>query len=496
MTRLTYTEENIMSKRWKGLLALWLAFIVTVLSPSMTVSAEDNETDMIHGYLYLNNMDDLKSPELWYPYVEPHSLYLNTPLDSQLDISDFMPYAGHIQDGWILWGFNDCGVVEGCDMFYTMDGTITTEEYDALTDTLTNHGLRKILFLPSWKCKYEITHQPLPAEPYISTNEPGSYQWHLASMDDYGETIIVGSAVAGQTTTKFTGGAGSYVCKITYDDYTLTSDLVTITEHAITREEAKNGDYTLSVNGKELTSSFVLSGQTVTVTPVPSPGYVLDKITVTAADDNKTAVTVDRNGCFTMPDHPVTVQVFFTEQTFGITLPEGAGYRAAAAGGQASPVFYGGSYSFTITIADGYTASDSFAVTANGRALTGTSTDGRTYTYTITDITEAQTVSVAGITLVTASEPEPPANTDVPTNTDTPTADNTPANTNTPTTGASVAGNRIGNNILSGGILSLASGTAYQLGSGKWTVAGDSTVYEGGSVFYVTNSGSYNFHQQ
>lgn len=462
----------------------------------MTVSAIDKETGMIHGYLYHSNVDDLKSPEIWYPYIEPHSLYLDTPLDSQLDISDFMPYAGHIQDGWILWGFYDCGVVEGCNRFYAMDGTITTEEYDALTDTLADYGLSKILFLPSWKCKYEITHQPLPAEPYISTNEPGSYQWYLASMDDYGESIIVGSAVAGQTSTVFTGGAGSYVCKITYDDYTLTSDLVTITEHAITKEESKNGGYILSVDDKELTSSFVLSGQTVTVTPVPSPGYVLDKITVTAADDSKTAVTVDRSGCFTMPDHPVTVQVSFTEQTFGITLPEGAGYRAAAANGQVSPVFYGGSYSFTITIADGYTASDSFAVTANGRALAGTSTDGMTYTYTITDITEAQTVSVTGITLAPASEPELPANTDVPSNTDTPTDNNTPAHTDTPANGAPAAGNGIGKNILSGGILSLASGTAYQLGGGKWTITGDNTIYEGGSVFYVSNNGSYNFHQQ
>ena len=496
MTHLTYAEENSMKKRWKGLLALWLAFIVTVLSPSMTVSAIDKETGMIHGYIYHNNMDDLKSYNLWDLNKEPHTIYLDTPLDTQLDISDFMPYAGHIQDGWILWGFYEYGVVEGCDRFYTIDGTITQEEYDALTDTLADHGLSKILFLPSWKCKYEITHQPLPAEPYISTNEPGSYQWYLASMDDYGDTITVGPAVPGQTSNVFTGGTGSYVCKITYDDYALTSDLVTITEHAITREEAKNGAYTLSVNGKELTSSFALSGQTVMVTPVPSPGYVLDKITVTAADDSKTAVTVDRNGCFTMPDHPVTVQVSFTEQTFEITLPGGAGYLAAVADGQVAPVFYGGSYSFTITIADGYTASDSFAVTANGRTLAGTSTDGRTYTYTITDITEAQTVSVAGVTLVPASEPEPPANTDVPANTDTPAPDNTPANTDTPANGAPVAGNRVGNNILSGGILSLASGTAYQLGNGKWTVAGDSTIYEGGSVFYVTSSGSYNFHQQ
>lgn len=478
-----------MKKRWKGLLALWLAFIVTVLSPALAVFAEDN--GIIPANLYINSIDDLKSPELWYAYTEPHSLYLNTSLDSQLNISDFMPYAGHIQDGWMLWGYTDCGVVENYDMFYTMDGTVTAEEYDALTVS----GTYNLLILPHWKCKYEITHQPLPAEPYISTNEHGSYQWYLASMDEYGETVIVGSAVTGQTTTAFTGGAGTYVCQITYDDYTLTSDPVTITEYAITRENSQNGSYSLIVNEQESAFS-ALSGQRVMVSPVPSPGYVLDTITVTAADDSKTAITVDSNGCFIMPDCPVTVQVSFAEQSFWITLPEGAGYHASVADGQANSAAYGGSYSFTVTIADGYTASDNFAVTANNRALTGASTDGISYTYTITDITEDQTVSVTGITLVPVSQPEPPANTDTPADTNNIVNANTPTDTNTPANGSPVSTNNAGNSILSGGILSLIHGTAYHLGNGKWTVTGDSTVYEGGNVFYVTSSGNYDFRQQ
>lgn len=46
------------------------------------------------------------------------------------------------------------------------------------------------------------------------------------------------------------------------------------------------------------------------------------------------------------------------------------------------------------------------------------------------------------------------------------------------------------------GIVTLAEGTAYSLGTGKWKVAGDDTVYEGGSTFYVAPAGKYNFQKQ
>lgn len=497
-----------MKKRRKGLLALWLAFFVTVLSLPLKVSAEGQNSDIRSSYIYVNSMDDLSIAEQWYPYIEPHTLYLNTPLDTQYDISDFMPYAGHIHDGWTLWGFTDCGVVENYELFYTMDGTVSAEDYEALT----LEGFYRLLVLPHWKCKYEFTHQPLPAEPYVSTNEPGRCQWHEVSRNEYDE-LVIGSAIAGQTTTAFTGEAGTYVCRVTYDDYVLTSDPVTITEYTITQESSVNGRYSLSVNNRELNGSSAdasltsaLSGQRIMVTSFPATGYKTDTITVTASNDSGKTVPVDQNGCFIMPDYPVTVRVAFTMQTFEIALPEGAGYRAALTDGQMAPVSYGGSCSFAVTIADGYTASDSFAVTANGQTLTGATADGKTYTYTILDITEAQTITVTGIDRI--PEPEPPAGTDTPGNantpgnTDTPSITDTPGNTtppagtDTPSTGAPVNNGNFGASILSAGVTSLISGTAYRLGSGKWTVAGDNTLYEGGSVFYVTNSGSYDFRPQ
>ncbi|MDE6740265.1 MAG: hypothetical protein K2K07_14375, partial [Lachnospiraceae bacterium] len=42
----------------------------------------------------------------------------------------------------------------------------------------------------------------------------------------------------------------------------------------------------------------------------------------------------------------------------------------------------------------------------------------------------------------------------------------------------------------------LKAGTAYRLGDGKWTLEGDSTVYSGGSTFYVRGDGTYHFTQR
>lgn len=43
------------------------------------------------------------------------------------------------------------------------------------------------------------------------------------------------------------------------------------------------------------------------------------------------------------------------------------------------------------------------------------------------------------------------------------------------------------------GSYALKAGRDYHLGGGKWTLDGDSTVYQGGSTFYVSKDGSYRF---
>lgn len=50
--------------------------------------------------------------------------------------------------------------------------------------------------------------------------------------------------------------------------------------------------------------------------------------------------------------------------------------------------------------------------------------------------------------------------------------------------------------INESGSYPLKAGTAYQLGSGSWTVENDGTVYRGGSTFYVRENGNYLFNRQ
>ena len=79
--------------------------------------------------------------------------------------------------------------------------------------------------------------------------------------------------------------------------------------------------------------------------------------------------------------------------TYTVTLPtETTGYTVSAAEGSVSPVTAGGSYSFTITIADGYEAGENFAVKANGTMLTAA-----VDVYTIENITTNQTITVDGV---------------------------------------------------------------------------------------------------
>ena len=44
-------------------------------------------------------------------------------------------------------------------------------------------------------------------------------------------------------------------------------------------------------------------------------------------------------------------------------------------------------------------------------------------------------------------------------------------------------------------LLPLDSSESYKLGSGKWTVSGDSTIYNGGGTVYVNADGDYTFTQ-
>ena len=81
-----------------------------------------------------------------------------------------------------------------------------------------------------------------------------------------------------------------------------------------------------------------------------------------------------------------------TAVNYSVTLSGGTGYSYTAQNGSTSPVAPGGSYSFKVNLANGYTKGTNFAVKANGNTLTANNG-----VYTISGINANQTVTVTGV---------------------------------------------------------------------------------------------------
>ena len=88
------------------------------------------------------------------------------------------------------------------------------------------------------------------------------------------------------------------------------------------------------------------------------------------------------------------VRIQGVKEIITVTLPKGEGFTAAAAEGTKTPVLKGDSYSFTVTVAEGYEKTDDFAVKANGEALTA----GESGSYTVENVTADLTITVEGVT--------------------------------------------------------------------------------------------------
>ena len=82
-------------------------------------------------------------------------------------------------------------------------------------------------------------------------------------------------------------------------------------------------------------------------------------------------------------------------KTYTVSLPTGTGFTAQASGGSKSPVTAGGSYSFTVNVANGYTRGAGYAVKANNVTLTAYNN-----VYTISNINANQTITVSGVVAV------------------------------------------------------------------------------------------------
>ena len=154
--------------------------------------------------------------------------------------------------------------------------------------------------------------------------------------------------------------------------------------------DKENLDYTLTVesNVSSVDITAVAENKEDKVTVTAGGTEYRRGVGVPVSDGTEISVTCGAK------TYMVTVSAAQPEPvTYAVTLPaETTGYTVAAAEGSASPVAEGGSYSFTVTIADGYEAGESFAVKTNDVALTAA--DG---VYTIENITADQTVTVEGV---------------------------------------------------------------------------------------------------
>lgn len=90
-----------------------------------------------------------------------------------------------------------------------------------------------------------------------------------------------------------------------------------------------------------------------------------------------------------------TIYGTFTAKRFTVTPPtDGTGWTFTAV--SASPVAYGGSYSFTITVQEGYEAAN-MTVGVNGTLLAPTKVEGNVYYYTISSIQSDVVITVSGV---------------------------------------------------------------------------------------------------
>ncbi|MBR4578102.1 MAG: immunoglobulin domain-containing protein [Oscillospiraceae bacterium] len=140
--------------------------------------------------------------------------------------------------------------------------------------------------------------------------------------------------------------------------------------------------------------STVLRGHDFRFTVTIADGY--EKGSAFAVKVGDTALS-EADGVYTIEnvreDKTVTVEGVTAIPVYTVTLPTGTGYTAAASSG--TSVRRGGSFSFTVTIADGYEKGSAFAVKVGDTALS--EADG---VYTIENVQEDKTVTVEGVTAI------------------------------------------------------------------------------------------------
>ena len=186
-------------------------------------------------------------------------------------------------------------------------------------------------------------------------------------------TITVGaSSPAGTYPLTVTGTGGGTT-------HTATVTLVIVQTYTVTSSVANGTGGTVTPG-----SATVVAGGSATLTVTPSTGYGLASLT----DNGTNVTTAVSNGSYTITNITAnhTVVATFAIDTYTITAVESGNGSITDSSGSAS---YGGSVTFTITPAGGYTLR---GLTDNGAAVSPTQGPSGTFTYTITDVTANHTV--------------------------------------------------------------------------------------------------------
>jgi len=176
-----------------------------------------------------------------------------------------------------------------------------------------------------------------------------------------------------------TGGSGT----ITLAAVPEVAPTTNTSTYAVTLPTNLTGGTVSAVSGS---SSPVAYGGSYTFVVTPSAGYSINTVTV-----NGSAVTLNGSNQYTITNITAAQNVVVTFRnitTYAVNLPTGlTGGTVTAVSPSASPVIYGGSYTFVVTPSAGYSID---TVTVNGSAVT---LDGSNQ-YTITNITATQNVVV------------------------------------------------------------------------------------------------------
>jgi len=186
-------------------------------------------------------------------------------------------------------------------------------------------------------------------------------------------TITVASSVAAGTYPFTVTGSGGGV------NSTATVTVVVIQTYTVTSSVTNGTGGTVTPS-----SDTVATGSTVTLTLTPSTGYGLASLT----DNGANVTSAVSNGSYTITDITAnhTVVAAFAIDTFTMTIGEsGSGTITDSSG----TVSYGGSVTFTMTPAAGYTLT---SLTDNGAPVTPTQGPNGTFTYTVSDVTANQNV--------------------------------------------------------------------------------------------------------